>query len=286
MAAEAGLDPRPRIAVRVGITGHRDVGGRYGENAAAIESQIAAALAAIRDAAQAAAEASRGSRAYRDEPPLLRMISPLAEGADRIAAEIASRLGYRLLAPLPFSQAEYERDFETEESKAEFRRLLARADAEEGTIALDGGRGAPTGDQSYYAVGRFVVRSADILIAVWQRDRWGGLGGTGDIVAFALRAGVPVLWIPADAPAAMRLLVERDALELPAQPEADALADLRDRAQALLEPPLPLAEQDATPIAGWRGFRDRWRRLPYREGSPLQQFYDERPRPSKGIMLA
>ena len=286
MNAEAGLDPRPRIAVRVGVTGHRDIADRYCENAAAIESQIAAALAAIRDAVQAAAKASRGSRAYREEPPVLRMISPLAEGADRLAAEIASRLGYRLLAPLPFAQSEYERDFETEESKNEFRRLLARADAEEGTIALDGGRGAPTGDQSYYAVGRFVVRSADVMIAVWQRDRWGGLGGTGDVVAFALAAGVPVLWIPADAPGAMRLLAERDALELPAQPEADALADLRDRVEALLEPPRLLAEHEEVPAPGWRGLGDRWRRLPYRAGSPLQQFYDEQPRPSKGIMLA
>ena len=286
MSAGAGPDPRPRIAIRVGITGHRDIFTAYAENGAAIRSQIAVALAAIRDAANAVAAVNRESRAYREEPPLLRMISPLAEGADRLAAEEASRLGYRLLAPLPFAQPEYEKDFETEESKTEFRRLLARADAEEGTIALDGGRGKATGDQSYYAVGRFVVRSADVVIAVWQRDRPAGLGGTADIVTFALRTGVPVLWIPADAPAAMRLLVERDALELPMPSTADALDDLADHLKALLEPPAALPEDETVAVGIWRGLRGRLRRLPYQAGSPLQQFYDERVRPSKGPMLA
>ena len=281
----AQADPRPRIALRVGITGHRDISRRYGDNYPAIEAQLAAALATIRSAAEAIAAADRGRGAYRDAPPLLRMISPLAEGADRIAAEIASRLGYRLLAPLPFAQAEYENDFD-DESKAEFRRLLARAEAEEGVIALDGGRGTPTGDQSYDAVGRFVTRGADIMIAIWERGRWGGMGGTGDIVAFALRSGVPVLWIPPDAPAGMRLLVERDALELPAPPTSDALAELKAHAAALLEPPPLAAEGEAPPGGGWHGLAERWRRLPFRAGPPLRQFYDERPRISKGPMLA
>ena len=281
----SAADPRPRIALRVGITGHRDISRRYRDNYGAIEAQLAAALVAVRAAAEEVAAADRGRGAYRNEPPLLRMISPLAEGADRLAADIASRLGYRLLAPLPFAQAEYENDFD-EESKAEFRRFLVRAEAEEGVITLDGGRGTPTGDQSYDAVGRFVTRGADVMIAVWERNRWGGLGGTGDIVAFALRSGVPVLWIPPDAPAAMRLLVERDALELPAPPTSDALAELKAQMAALLEPPLLAAEGVAAPRSGWQGVVERWRRLPFRAGPPLRQFYDERSRISKGPMLA
>ncbi len=37
-----------------------------------------------------------------NELPALRLISPLAEGSDRIAAECALRLGYELQCPLPF----------------------------------------------------------------------------------------------------------------------------------------------------------------------------------------
>src|SRR5438105_11405791 len=55
------------------------------------------------------------------------LLSPLADGADRIAAEVALRAGIRVIVPLPMAQAEYERDFTTTESLHEFRRLLAAA---------------------------------------------------------------------------------------------------------------------------------------------------------------
>jgi hypothetical protein len=57
------------------------------------------------------------------------LLSPLAEGADRAAAEVALNCGIRLIVPLPMEQREYERDFATSESVAEFRQLLARADS-------------------------------------------------------------------------------------------------------------------------------------------------------------
>ena len=44
------------------------------------------------------------------------LLSPLAEGADRIMAEVALKTDVRLVVPLPMAQAEYERDFTTAES--------------------------------------------------------------------------------------------------------------------------------------------------------------------------
>src|SRR5256885_2775926 len=55
------------------------------------------------------------------------LISPLAEGADRVAAEVALTCGIKLIVPMPMAQQEYERDFITAESLSEFRRLLAAA---------------------------------------------------------------------------------------------------------------------------------------------------------------
>src|SRR3954468_723095 len=55
------------------------------------------------------------------------LLSPLADGADRIAAEAALRSGLPVVVPLPMPQAEYERDFTSTESVREFRRLLATA---------------------------------------------------------------------------------------------------------------------------------------------------------------
>src|SRR5437762_10382027 len=55
------------------------------------------------------------------------LLSPLADGADRIAAEVALQAGLRIVVPLPMAQAEYKRDFTKTESLDEFRRLLATA---------------------------------------------------------------------------------------------------------------------------------------------------------------
>ena len=48
---------------------------------------------------------------YAGGSPTLRALSPLAEGSDRMFAAEALSLGYSLCCPLPFAQAEYERDF-------------------------------------------------------------------------------------------------------------------------------------------------------------------------------
>jgi len=187
----SGADVGPLF--RVGITGHRDLATRYAAKQGAIRDALAAALAQIRNIARAAAPASGDKRTQ----PSLRLISPLAEGADRLAAEIASELGYRLLVALPFEQATYEEDFDAA-SQAEFRQIMARAGVEDGVVVLGGRRAAA--DASYLAVGRFVVENVDLLIAVWDRERPALPGGTGDVVDVALEHGVPIVWIPPDAP--------------------------------------------------------------------------------------
>jgi hypothetical protein len=53
----------------------------------------------------------------------IQVMSPLAEGADRIAARAALDLGLELIAPLPMEQGEYRKDFETAASRAEFEEM-------------------------------------------------------------------------------------------------------------------------------------------------------------------
>ena len=54
------------------------------------------------------------------------VLSSLAEGADRLVARVAmEELSAELIAVLPMPQNEYERDFQTEELKAEFRSFLS-----------------------------------------------------------------------------------------------------------------------------------------------------------------
>jgi hypothetical protein len=161
----------------VGITGHRDIASRYCNQIATIRHNLSASFSAIREYAFTAAES------VNKIPPRLRLISPLADGADRLAAELARELGYRLSAALPFPQAEYELDFSAE-GRAEFRHFLALAKGEDGAIELSGSRN--DADAAYSAVGEYVISNSDLLVAVWDRSRPNLRGGTGDIVMGAL----------------------------------------------------------------------------------------------------
>lgn len=126
--------------------------------------------------------------------PVFRFISPLARGADRLAAAQALALGYSLHVPMPFPLAEYEKDFDTVADLSEFRGLFAAAGDD--WLAIDGDHG-PDANRAYEAVGRYVVKHCDLLIAVWDDHAAGGRGGTGDIVRFAAHAGVPIWWLHA-----------------------------------------------------------------------------------------
>src|SRR5205809_6215324 len=102
------------------------------------------------------------------------LLSPLAEGADRIAAEVALKTGARLIVPLPMAQAEYERDFTATESLQEFRRLLAAAaSAFEVHSAGTGSRAS-----KYAAVGDYIARQSNVLILLWDGQDNSKLGGT------------------------------------------------------------------------------------------------------------
>lgn len=61
-------------------------------------------------------------------PLLLGVLSPLAEGADRLVArEVLKVPGAVMEVILPLEKTDYMRDFETDESKAEFEALLSQA---------------------------------------------------------------------------------------------------------------------------------------------------------------
>src|SRR5256885_14538301 len=102
------------------------------------------------------------------------LLSPLADGADRIAAEVALRAGLRIVVPLPMAQAEYERDFTTTDSLHQFRRLLATAasafevSSDENTVRAD----------KYAAVGDYIARRSNVLILLWDGKDNSKVGGT------------------------------------------------------------------------------------------------------------
>jgi len=167
---------------------------------------LAAASERLRDIIARVAAAAHRVAATDDEffgavRPAFAMLSPLAEGADQAAAEIALDQGFSLKAVLPFGRADYAHDFAVGEPRERFERLLARASC---TLELPGNRDSAL--DAYVMAGRATVAHADILIAVWDGLPARGRGGTGEVVALALTRGTPIIHIPIDETLPVRIL--------------------------------------------------------------------------------
>lgn len=222
--------PRPRLALRVGVTGARRLVARMPEaasdQAAADPPDLAPERqdnirADVEEVLRSVAKKLRGleneveTRAvYAGGPAILRLISPLALGADRIVAraarDAAPDADYELYAPLPFASDVYKTDFPKDDT--EFDELIKDC----AVLELDGDREQE--EESYREVGRFVVRNSDLVIAIWDGSPVKKVGGTSEILRFALQTRVPVWWIDAYGEAPPRLLLR--------------VADLRNKEEA------------------------------------------------------
>ena len=174
-------DLRIRLVLRIGVTGHRRI-----NNEKLIQIKIKKVLIEIID-----------KLIYT--PYELVVLSPLAEGADRIVAREIMNLENRdrdgqssLEAILPLPVDEYIKDFGTLESREEFRSFL---DSAESIGVLPE---AESREASYENVGRYVVEKSDILMAIWNGKRAAGRGGTSDIINYALDLNRYIVWIDSE----------------------------------------------------------------------------------------
>ena len=197
-AAAAPAPPQLPFALTVGVTGHR-LGGLADARRAAIGDEIALALEAVER--EALAVFSREAGLFAPVPPVLTLVSPLAEGADQMAAEAGLARGWRLQTVLPFDRATYARDFPEPEAMARFTSLLERSDC---VLELPGD--ADDDAEAYMAAGRATIAHCDVLIAVWDGRPPRGRGGTAEVVHLAVAQGMPVIHIPADGDQPMGLL--------------------------------------------------------------------------------
>lgn len=194
--------PRVPLAFRVGIVGHRPNRLQRAE-LDRLGNVIRDVLVIVRDEVEGARGRMPG--VFSEAPPVLRAVSALAEGTDRLFAEQALELGFHLCCVTPFPKAEFERDFAPahaaeEDSLGRFRRLFERAATR---FELDGRR--TDAGEAYGAGGQVVLNQSDLLIAVWDGEFQGKGQGTEDIVAEARRRHLPVVWIDAHAPHAWEI---------------------------------------------------------------------------------
>lgn len=195
--AQAGL--------AVGVTGHRP------------PHLAPEHLSRLREQAQGLLRGLREAQGPAVRP---RLVSALAEGADRHLADLALADGYTLHAVLPFLKAQYAADFGTPASVHEFERLLLRAWS---VLELPGDRAE--GDRAYEAAGHAVLEQSDVLIAVWDGAPSRGRGGTAAMVVEAWRRRVPVLHLSARREAAPTLLWAADDNAANAPLDLDRLPD-------------------------------------------------------------
>lgn len=227
--------PRPRLALAVGVIGHRpkdlarleadaDPGKRSLLRKRRLRNIVRDVQAALDAIANAASRVQRDHGKDFDEKqpgPILTLVSALAEGADSIAARAALKRRFRLEAPLPFAAADYEKDFvhdpndkddplpagtanaRTKKALAKFSRLLGRARR---VLELPGERMPATGstkedarkrNRAYEAAGLTVISQADVVLAVWDGGLSRGRGGTAELITEAARAGLPIILVDA-----------------------------------------------------------------------------------------
>ena len=166
------------ITIRIGVTGHRELPDEL-----LIRKSINKVLSKI-------------DKVLENDPHIFSIISPLAEGADRVATEEILNIENRLSLKKPFLEVilplridEYLKDFEKENSEEEFKKLLKLSDSIK-TIQDSTSR-----DDAYYKAGLYTVDNCDVLLAIWNGKPAAGMGGTAQIIDYAKKTDKWVFWI-------------------------------------------------------------------------------------------
>jgi hypothetical protein len=164
----------------IGVTGHRfdtDASGNAKDDAS-LKQRVTDALLKIRKA---------------NPDCQFTILSPLAEGADRLVARLAMEvLQAKLQVPLPLPYDLYVTDFSNRRSVEEFKGLIGQAECyyelpmKFGNIReLASGQGTTNNaarNQQYALAGAYILQRVDYLIAIYDGKPENGVGGTGQIV--------------------------------------------------------------------------------------------------------
>ncbi len=209
------LPPRPRAVLRLGFAGRRELAPAAEAHLRLALGRILAImgqrLVALTPGVPAAAErAARVTQCYAPQPPLLRLVTGLCEGADALAAQVLADLApageppggleTELAAVLPFDLVDY-RDSRPDWFRAEFDAQAQRCTY---ILTLDGLHAKPGPDtpvaaarraKAYPAQSALLLRHTDILIAAADPDQPGLAGGTLETVRAALAFELPVVFI-------------------------------------------------------------------------------------------
>lgn len=169
----------------VGVTGHRDL---RDEDLPLLE--------------EAVREIFREFHRRLPTTPIV-LLTPLAEGADRLAARVfldvfGADPRHRLVALLPMPLTEYRKDFESSGSLQEFDELLHAGDVIQLPLPPHPAPSAWSGSARavlYERVGATIALHSHIVVALWDGSVTEKKGGTAEVVRFRLE-GLPEQYLP------------------------------------------------------------------------------------------
>lgn len=238
--------PKPLLALTIGVVGHRLNRPPQEAGAPAPPFDVDKVRAAINSVLYRVRKTAADVRCVHGEfyegEASITLVTALAEGADRIAAQAAydAQMPFDLVQPC--ARDMYRATFDGEESREEFDRLAKKARA---TLILPLVK-APDRDEafarSYAQAGATVLAQADLLLAVWDGQPARGRGGTAETVDEAARQATPIVVVDPLGTIQLRWsgdlelpLPAQSASELPIDSDFDAGLDKMVR--ALLQPP-------------------------------------------------
>lgn len=171
----SGQEASVPLVVTVGISGHRNLNqlGDLPRTKSLIQERFRDLRTRLREA---------------NGPIEFVLLSPLAEGADRIFVDAIREVEprARLLVPLPFAQEAYEAGFSDVDAVEDFRRRVADPETLE-CFVIPGGR-----PDEYYRLGRWVVDHADLMFFLHDGSEYGEAprnGGTSSVIQYAWADG-------------------------------------------------------------------------------------------------
>ncbi|HEY7005957.1 MAG TPA: hypothetical protein VH392_05680 [Sphingomicrobium sp.] len=182
----------------VGVTGHRAEVLAEGD-IERLRERVRDTLVLIEQAGRDLLERERDC--FAAGVPQLRFVSPIADGADQIAAELALELGWQLQAIIPFSREVYRASLANDAARERFDALIERSAC---LLELPGDPDDSL--DAYIMTGRATVSHCDVLIAVWDGKPPRGRGGTGEVVQLALTRGTAIIHVPLHADQEPRVL--------------------------------------------------------------------------------
>ena len=162
-------DETDYIPLYLGVVGHRDIGDEQKPRLKLLIKQVL-----------------EEKKTQCPNTPIV-VLTPLAEGADRLAAHSAIECGLSFIAILPMPLDEYKKDFNTQESLKEFNDLLEKADywfelPLQGDAKVLSLQSSKNRNEQYYNLGFHIARQSHMLIALWDGNINNKRGGTAHIV--------------------------------------------------------------------------------------------------------